>query len=66
MKIVCGKTYTCENGFTVKVKKSNLPYYKFKVDEAYDEQGIKIDWLSEVWTEDGIAHHNDCGYNFKE
>lgn len=66
MEIISGEVYTCENGFTVKVKQSSLPYYKFKVDEAYDETGARVDWLSEVWTEEGKAYHHDCGYNFKE
>ena len=66
MKVISGNTYTCENGYTVTVKSSSLPYYKFKVESAYDECGTQCDWLSEVWTEDGKAYHHDCGFNFKE
>ena len=60
MIIEDGKTYLCKNGEVVTVRRSNLPYYKFGVLKL---NGIKSD-DTEVWSEDGIAYHDDCGYNF--
>jgi len=55
-----GHTYECKNGIVVTVRRSNLPFYKFTVE--------KIDGItskdSEVWSEEGVAYHDDCGYNF--
>ena len=56
-----GKMYLCENGKIVKVKKTKLPYYKFKVDIFLNTDDTNT---SEVWGEGGDASHFDCGYNF--
>lgn len=68
MKVEANKKYVCENLAIVELEKSSLPYYKFKA-KSIDWTG-KLESCSEVWTEDGVAYHNDCGYNiiceFKE
>jgi len=65
MKLEEGKVYECKNGNKVKVKRSNLPYYKFTVKENLpSEEGFIDTNTSEVWNENGIAYHDDCGYNF--
>lgn len=57
-------TYRTENGYIVTVERSTLPYYKFRALRASIEgKDVK---LSEVWTEDGIAYHDDCGFNIVE
>ena len=68
MKLEAGKTYVCTNGVIVTLVRNSLPHYKFSciglcvgrcaIDECDDEV-----YCSEVWTEDGVAYHNDCGYN---
>lgn len=64
MKVQEGKTYVCQNGYIVTVVRNSLPYYKYSVagKVATDDQGFTVD-CSETWTEDGLAYHNDCGYN---
>lgn len=62
MKIQHGKTYKCKNGDVFTIKKNNLPYYCFSVDKAHSFPTNE----HEVWTEEGIAYHDDCGYNFVE
>lgn len=62
MKLEPGKTYRCENGNIFTVRKNNLPFYCFSVLESHSTPTNE----SEVWTEDGRAYHNDCGYNFIE
>lgn len=65
--LVSGKIYKCENGYVVTVVKNNLPYYKFSAQSgrALNHEG-KVVTCKEVWTEEGIAYHNDCGYNITD
>lgn len=65
MNVVELGTYKTENGYVVTVTKTCLPYYKFKAFKVTDEYGNECT-LSEVWTEEGKAYHNDCGFNFIE
>lgn len=61
MKVENGYTYKCENGYLVTLQRNNLPYYKFScIDASLDGVPVKC---REVFTEDGIAYHDDCGYN---
>ena len=60
VKVEDGGTYQCENGTWVKVKKNKLPYYKY----SCAEWSGKISAEGETWTEEGIAYHNDCYFNF--
>lgn len=64
MKLEAGKTYVCTNGVIVTLVRNSLPHYKFSCVGYYatDECGDEV-YCSEVWTEDGVAYHNDCGYN---
>lgn len=57
-----GKTYLCKNGCVVTVRRTNLPEYKFGVAKMNGNDSND----SEVWTESGVAYHDDCGYNFVE
>lgn len=57
MKIEEGKTYRCENGYIFTVRKNHLLRYKFSSIDSEE---------TEVWTEQGVAYHDDCGYNFIE
>lgn len=57
MKIEEGKTYLLLNLAKVSFKRNNLPYYKFSIVESSEDFGV-----GEVFTEDGIGYHNDCGY----
>lgn len=59
IKLEEGKTYITKNGDRVKVVKNRLPYYKFSSDV-----GSQHHLFSEVWTEDGVAYHDDCGFSF--
>lgn len=63
MKLVDGGTYKTENGYLVTVRRNSLPFYKFSVEKALDVNGNACD-MAEVWTEEGVAYHNDCGFNF--
>ena len=63
MKIKTGNTYKCENGFVFEAVKNNLPYYKFSCKNKIGSFDGELTNCSETWTEDGIAYHNDCGYN---
>ena len=62
MQLQAGKKYVCENGIVFVARTTNLPHYKFGVVYAEDADGKPIS-CSEVWTENGVAYHNDCGYN---
>lgn len=61
MKIENGCTYKCENGYVVTLERNSPPFYKFSCVAAWLD-GVPVP-CKEVFTEDGVAHHNDCGYN---
>lgn len=63
INIKSGSIYKTENGDIVKLVLNNLPYYKFKCVEV---NGVPGDCHGEVWTEDGKAYHDGCGYNIVE
>lgn len=63
MKLVDGGTYKTENGYLVTVRRNSLPFYAFSAEKALDANGNACD-MTEVWTGQGVAYHNDCGFNF--
>lgn len=63
MKLVDGGTYKTENGYLVTVRRNSLPFYKFSAKKALDPDNKECE-MFEVWTEEGVAYHNDCGFNF--
>lgn len=63
MKLVDGGTYKTENGYLVTVRRNSLTFYKFSAEKALYPDNKECE-LSEVWTEEGVAYHNDCEFNF--
>lgn len=59
-----GKQYYVDTGIMgkhiVTLKRNSLPYYKWSMDTGPDF--LK----KEVWTDDGNAYHDDCGFNLIE
>lgn len=58
-----GKKYKTADGDIVQVRRNNLPYYCFS---AVEVNGVEGDCFGEKWTSNGVAYHDDCGYNFIE
>lgn len=58
MKIQVGVEYVLKNGEIVQFEKNSLPYYKFSALVDPDHY-----LATEVWTEDGVAYHDDCGFS---
>jgi hypothetical protein len=57
IKLTENTKYKLKSGNIVTFKRNKLPYYCFTVDQhdfSYD--------CKEVFREDGIGHHNDCGF----
>lgn len=63
IKIKSGGIYKTKDGDIVKLVRNSLPYYKFKCVEV---NGLPNNCYGEVWTEEGKAYHDDCGYNIVE
>lgn len=61
IKVEAGKTYITANGYTVKLERNSLPHYCFKAVSCDGDETNNC--FGEVWTAEGIAYHNDCGYN---
>lgn len=57
-----GKKYRCKNGTVITVKKNHLPHYCFSVAKCHSTPLVE----SETWTKEGIAYHDDCGFNIVE
>ena len=63
VKMIDGGIYECENGDIVKVRRNNLPYYRFSaVYIQYAGETLQRE-SNEKWTDDGVSYHDDCGYN---
>lgn len=58
MKIEHGKYYVTKSGELVQMRRNKLPYYCFS---AMSSNASHL--RDEVWTDAGVAYHNDCGYN---
>ncbi len=63
VNLIEGGIYECENGDIVKVRRNHLPYYCFSAIYIQYAGDIAHESCSETWTAEGVAYHNDCGYN---
>lgn len=58
IELIAGSRYRLKNGDDITVKKNCLPYYCFSAVVADDNY-----LAGEVWTADGVAYHDDCGFS---
>jgi len=65
VKLEDGHIYEDMNGRYFRVRRNNLPHYKFSCAEQIPspKEPHVTNPFNDVWTEDGISYHYDCGLN---
>lgn len=58
MQLELNRKYILKNGEVISFRRNSLPHYKFSAEVNKDHY-----LFNEVWTENGVAYHNDCGFS---